>query len=274
VQARHREADRSAHALHLVLAALVQRELETLGAGASGPGRRRAALVEVDAGAQPLELLLGRLALDLDVVDLLDAVARMREAVRQRAVVRQHERTGGVGIETADRDDASLVPDEVDDGRTAVRIARGRDDAGRLVQEDVGEPLRRDGRAVDLDAVGVLDERVQLPGLAVDGHPTRLDQLVRAPPRGDARAGEVRRSASQPAQHATDLPGNAVLERRSRHGLHRAHDVVPLQRAARESEPERRLERLLEAAAPRLQVCAPHLPDVLARKPMPHDGLP
>jgi hypothetical protein len=34
------------------------------------------------------------------------------------------------------------VLDEVDDGRATLRIARGRDDAGRLVQEDVGELLR------------------------------------------------------------------------------------------------------------------------------------
>ena len=44
-----------------------------------------------------------RVALDLGLVRLLDAVARMREPVRELAVVREQERAGRVGVEPADR---------------------------------------------------------------------------------------------------------------------------------------------------------------------------
>jgi hypothetical protein len=67
----------------------------------------------------------------------------------------------------------------------------GRDHAGRLVQEYVGERLRLDRMAVDLHPVARLHEGVQLPGLAVDGHAAGLDQLVGAATRGDPGAGEV-----------------------------------------------------------------------------------
>jgi uncharacterized RDD family membrane protein YckC len=83
------------------------------------------------------------------------------------------------------------VVDEIDDGRTAVRVACGRDDARRLVQEHVGEPLRRKRKAVELDDVPGLDERVQLPRLAVHGHAACLDQLVGAATGGGSGPGEV-----------------------------------------------------------------------------------
>jgi hypothetical protein len=51
--------------------------------------------------------------------------------------------------------------------------------------------LLRDLTAVDLDAVGSLDECVQLAGLAVDEHAARLDQLVGAAAGGDSGAGEI-----------------------------------------------------------------------------------
>jgi hypothetical protein len=46
----------------------------------------------------------------------------VREPVRERAVVRQQERAGRVGVEPSDGDDPRLVPDEVDDGLPSPRI--------------------------------------------------------------------------------------------------------------------------------------------------------
>ena len=114
----------------------------------------------------------------------------MREPVREQPVVRQQERSGRVGVEPADRDDARLVRDELDDGTAPLRVARGRDDAGGLVQEQVRERLRRDLAAVDLDPVAGPDEGVELPRLAVDAHAAVLDQRVGAAAGGDARPGE------------------------------------------------------------------------------------
>ena len=90
------------------------------------PGARRRAV----AGAvgpsssstpsrEPREVALVEVAVDLGDVGLLDAVARVRERVRERAVVREEERAGRVDVEAADRDDARLVRDDVDDGAAA-----------------------------------------------------------------------------------------------------------------------------------------------------------
>ena len=78
-----------------------------------------------------------------------------------------------------------------DDGRPPVRVTRGRDRPGRLVQEPVGELLLRDRPAVDLDRVARADERVQLARLPVHADAAGLDQLVGTAPRGDARTSEV-----------------------------------------------------------------------------------
>ena len=91
-------------------------------------------------------------------------------------------------VESTDGNDAHRVVDEPDDRRPTLRVARGRDDTGRLVEEHVGERLLVQRPAVEADVVGRLDERVQLPGLAVDGHSAGLDQLVRLAARRDSRA--------------------------------------------------------------------------------------
>ena len=47
-------------------------------------GRRRAAVVELDALGEAAQRFVRRFALDLGLVDLLDLVARVREPVRER----------------------------------------------------------------------------------------------------------------------------------------------------------------------------------------------
>ena len=155
-----------------------------------GRGRRQSVL-ELDALREPREVALVEVAVDGRDVRLLDAVARMRERVRERAVVREEKRAGRVDVEAPDRDDARVVRHDVDDGAAALRVARGRDVADGLVEEQVRELLRRNLVAVDLDAVGLFDERVELAGLAVDADAACLDQVVRLAARGDAGAGEI-----------------------------------------------------------------------------------
>ena len=81
---------------------------------------------------------------------------------------------------------------ELDDGPPSLRVLRGRDDAGRLVQQDVRERLRGDALPVDLDDIPRSDDGVELAALAVHHHAACRDQLVRPPPRRDARPGEER----------------------------------------------------------------------------------
>ena len=102
-------ADRLEHPLHLVLAAFVDRELDAGRPEPADAGRRGAAVVELDPGRERGERLVRGLALDLGLVDLVHLVARVREPVRELAVVREQERPGRVRVEPADREDARLV---------------------------------------------------------------------------------------------------------------------------------------------------------------------
>ena len=140
MQPRHRVADRLEHPLHLVLAALVQDELDRPGPSRA-PAPARWAVVELDALREPPQGCRVRVALDLGQVHLLDAVARVREPVREVAVVRQQEAPVVSASSRPTGTTRGSVGDEVDDGRPPLRVARGRDDAGGLVEQDVGEPL-------------------------------------------------------------------------------------------------------------------------------------
>src|SRR2546423_4943386 len=55
----------------------------------------------------------------------------------------------------------------------------------------MGERLSPPRVPVEFDPVALGHERVQLTGLAVDGHAAGLDQLVCLPPRSDPGPGEV-----------------------------------------------------------------------------------
>ena len=183
--------DRLAHPLDLVLAALVEDELEPRRAETPDAGGRGRAVLELDALGQAAEDLVRRPALDVGLVDLVHLVARVREPVRERAVVREEERARRVRVQAADRDDAPLVPDEPDHGRSPLRVAGRRDDPGRLVQEHVGERLGLDPLPVELDHVAALDEGRKARELAVHAHPSGLDQSLGAAARRDSGAGQV-----------------------------------------------------------------------------------
>ena len=115
----------------------------------------------------------------------------MGEPVGEVAVVREQQHAARVDVEPADGDDRASWPTRSTTVGRPSRIARRRDDAERLVEQDVRQLLLADPLAVDLDDVARGDEGVQLPAPAVDGDPARLDQLVGRAARGDAGAGEV-----------------------------------------------------------------------------------
>ena len=179
------------HPPHLPVPTLVQHELEAGRAQSSGLRGGGRAVVELDAVREAAKHVVRGLALDVRHVRLLDAVARMGEPVRKRSVVRQEEDARRVAVEPPHGDDPHLAADEVDHGRPALRVARRRDRAARLVQQNVPKPLGADRAAVDADVVGAADEGIQLAGCAVHRHPPRLDQLVGASPRGDTGPREV-----------------------------------------------------------------------------------
>jgi uncharacterized protein with GYD domain len=187
----HRVADRGQHPLDLVLAALVDRELDPARPEPADARGRSRTVVQLDARAKPLERVVGGLALDLGLVDLLDLVARMREPVRELAVVGEQERSGRVGVQPPDGDDPRGMLDELDDGGPALWVAGGGDHARGLVEEHVGERLELDSPPVELDPVPGGDEGIELPRLAVDADAAGLDQLVGLAAGGDPGAREV-----------------------------------------------------------------------------------
>src|SRR5262249_57928732 len=83
VEAPDGVADGGQHPLHLMLAPLAECELDARGAETAGPRRRRLPVVELDAPGAPAKRLLARRPLHLPDVDLLDAVARVCQAVRE-----------------------------------------------------------------------------------------------------------------------------------------------------------------------------------------------
>jgi hypothetical protein len=192
VQADDSVADSFEHALHLPVPAFMDRQLDDARCEEAHFGGCGAAVFELDAFLQRRDDLLARRASHLGDVGLLDAVAGMREAVRELAVVRQEQRTRRIRVEAADRDDMRFLRDELDDGLASLRIADRRDDVGRLVQQQMRELLLRDPLPVDLDRVLALDDGVELPGLAVDEYAAGFDQLVGLAARRDACPGEIR----------------------------------------------------------------------------------
>src|SRR6188472_4171166 len=103
-QCPDRVADGGAHPPHLALAALVERELELVLAGQVDGGRRGPPVVELDTVAERAQRALAdRPAADARAVALRDLEARVREAVRELAVVGEQDQAGRVGVESSDR---------------------------------------------------------------------------------------------------------------------------------------------------------------------------
>ncbi len=117
----------------------------------------------------------------------------MRESKRKLSVISEHEQAARVGIETADREEPvpgeSLLTDRVQNSRARSFVFRGRDHTHRLVEHEIAMlRARLDDPAVDGDRVIVrVDEQPRRWwDLAVHAHRAGGDQLICAPPAGDA----------------------------------------------------------------------------------------
>ena len=114
-------------------------------------------VVELDAVAQPAQRARAQRSGHLGQVLLLDAEARMGEAVGQLAVVGEEQQALRVGVEPAHGEHPRLGGHEVDHGRAAVGVLGRRDDAGGLVEQvvDQARACTETDVAVDLDVVVV-----------------------------------------------------------------------------------------------------------------------
>jgi len=187
----HGAADRFEHPPHLTVPTLVQDHLQP---GVfflqpqlvNGAGRRRA-VPELHTAAQAFNLIVVEDALDLDVIALHHAGARMHERMGHRAVVRDQQQPLGVIIEPADGiEPAPVLADEIHHRRAPLRVADGGDDAVGLVEHEVDRRrLKVEELAVHLDMVAL---RIGLGAQlgddpAVDGDAAVRDQRLRLPAR-------------------------------------------------------------------------------------------
>src|SRR4051812_12414599 len=102
VQARDGIPDCLEHPANLSVPTLVERQLDARLCQAPDSGRSRHAVFELDSFGQGLEYVFVRTAVDVGDVHLLHPVTRMREPVRERAVVREQQRSGGIDVQPAD----------------------------------------------------------------------------------------------------------------------------------------------------------------------------
>ena len=94
---------------------------------------------QVDAAVELAQDFVFDLAGDLDVVNLLDAVTWVGEAVCQLTIVRNNDLAFRCHVESTDAKYARCVRrHEVGNSRTAGRVASCRYDSGRLVYGEVG----------------------------------------------------------------------------------------------------------------------------------------
>src|SRR5690606_10694904 len=185
-----RVPDRGAHAAHLAVAPLVDDDPQHPRREQRRLRGRRDAVLQLHALAQPPQRPSPRVALDLRHVLLLDAEARVGEPVREGPVVGEQQEALGVAVEAADRVHPGLGRHELDHGRPSLRVVRGGDHTGGLVEQVVDEVgTHPDGHAVDGDLVAVhVDPRPQPGGAAVDRHPSVGDELLAGPAAADPRA--------------------------------------------------------------------------------------
>lgn len=103
-------------------------------------------------------------------VRFLDSVTRMRQAIRQRAVVGHDDQPFAGAIESPHRKHSQIRPDQIDDTRTTAGIVIRADHTRWLIKQEIG-PLRpRQRYAVDANFLSQrIDACAQLSDhLAID----------------------------------------------------------------------------------------------------------
>ena len=199
MQPRDRQSDGLAHLADLPEAALVDDQLDhdrvESGIDAAHPRRPGdEALVEAHTAGEPAELIATGLLREADAVDLLHAVARVHQLVREIAVVREQQQATGVRVETPDGVHARTARHELADRATAFGIVERRDHTDGLV-EDVVHELRAtaDRTAVHGHVVSLLvDAHADLTHrLAIDPDAALDDELVTLPARADTAVRQV-----------------------------------------------------------------------------------
>lgn len=180
----HAAADGFDHPANLAVAAFGEGDGEvgvlfgvTHAGDEGGAGR---AVVEREARAELLELLVGELMRSLDEIFFLDVGSRVGEPVSESVIVGEQEEAGRIEVEPADSTNELIdFADEMVDGLAALGILVGGDVAAWFVEQHVDFVVILERLAVEADAIAI--ELNPVPGLTndapVDGHAARRDPL-------------------------------------------------------------------------------------------------
>ena len=137
-------------------------------------------VIQRNAAGEAVDHVVGHFAVDAADVFAFDVAGRMHQGVGQFAVGGQQQKTGGVDVETADRDPARAFQagQGIENGRAAFGIFAGGDFAFGLVVDQhrarFAQGRSDEHLAVDFDAVAAGHRLAGLGGFAVD-----LDRALR-----------------------------------------------------------------------------------------------
>jgi hypothetical protein len=129
---------------------------------------------------------------DQSSVELLDAVTRMSQPIRQLAIVRQDHQPCAFLVESTDRiDTLRNLREEIDNARSSCWIDVRRNIAFGLVDRVIDHRLDANRFAIHCDSSFIrVDSRTELADdLPVDGNSTLLDQDFTATPRANSGMG-------------------------------------------------------------------------------------
>jgi len=134
-------AHRLHHSVDLAVSAFEERDfIPAVGTGTvDGLDERRLGATSLKAHSLPpfLERFVGEHPLDFDLIDLRVVFFRVREALREIAVVREKKRSLAVVVESADGEEAGQVRrEEIEDGFSSLRITRRAERLPGLVHQE------------------------------------------------------------------------------------------------------------------------------------------
>ena len=117
----------------------------------------RAFSIEHDAAQQFRRIFRIPRFVECDFVFFVDLETRMRQALREIAVVRQNQKPFALRIEPADIEKPrKMRRQQIEDRIARIRIAPRRNKSGRFVQDDVEPAFRSHHFAADLDVIGLV----------------------------------------------------------------------------------------------------------------------
>src|SRR6185437_976318 len=197
-QPTHRVTGLREHSPHYVLAALVHSEFDKHPRSGSihdtEPIGDYSTVFEFDSGRQPTTKILGYRPRHLGQICLKHPVSRVREPMRELAVVCEQNQALGIEVEPAHVEQAlAPIGDQVSDGTPAPVIRHRAHDAGRLVQREIHQVgACRYPLAIDPDDLPLrINPRAEPANdLAIDLYPAGADELLAASPAPNARCGK------------------------------------------------------------------------------------